>query len=62
MLETIKYITMNTKFIFLLMSLMFTCVSIKAQETEKSDLQKRAEAIDPQRKLLQRGFRLVTSC
>ena len=51
MLETIKYITMNTKFIFLLMSLMFTCVSIKAQETEKSDLQKRAEAIDPQQNI-----------
>lgn len=39
------------KIYFLLMSLLFSYASINAQETEKSDIQKRAEAVDPQQNI-----------
>ncbi|MBQ6955524.1 MAG: sensor histidine kinase [Bacteroidales bacterium] len=38
---------MNRKLLILFVNLLFCCVSLSAQDAEKSDLQKRAEAIDP---------------
>lgn len=38
---------MNTKLIIILMNLLFCCATVGAQDDQKSDLQKRAEAVDP---------------
>lgn len=38
---------MNTKLIIILMNLLFCCATVSAQDDQKSDLQKRAEAVDP---------------
>ena len=39
---------MNKKVFLLLLSLFFSCTFVCAQEAQKSDLQKRAEGVDPQ--------------
>ena len=38
---------MNRRFLILFVNLLFCCVSLSAQDAEKSELQKRAESIDP---------------
>ena len=40
-------IDMNRRFLILFVNLLFCCVTLSAQDAEKSDLQKRAESIDP---------------
>ena len=43
--------TMNKKVFFLFLNLMFCCGYVGAQQVEKSDLQKRAEAVDPKQNI-----------
>ena len=38
---------MNRRLLILFVNLLFCCVSLSAQDAEKSELQKRAESIDP---------------
>ena len=42
---------MNKKVLFLLLNLFFCCAFVSAQEAQKSDLQKRAEAVDPKKNI-----------
>ena len=42
-----KNFDMNRRFLILFVNLLFCCVTLSAQDAEKSDLQKRAESIDP---------------
>ena len=42
---------MMKKVLLLFVSLLFCCAFVNAQEAEKSDLQKRAEAVDPQKNI-----------
>lgn len=42
---------MNKKIVILFFSLLFCAVFVKAQELQKSDLQKRAEAVDPKQNI-----------
>jgi hypothetical protein len=42
---------MDKKVLFFLFSLLFCCTSVVAQEVQKSDLQKRAEAVDPKQNI-----------
>lgn len=44
---------MNTKTFFLLVSLFLSCTSLMAQEAQKSDLHKRADASDPKENIAQ---------
>lgn len=43
--------TMNKKVLFLLLNLLLCCGYVGAQQVEKSDLQKRAEAVDPKQNI-----------
>ena len=43
--------TMNKKVFFLFLNLMFCCGYVGAQQVEESDLQKRAEAVDPKQNI-----------
>ena len=42
---------MNKKVLFFLLNLFFCCAFVSAQEAQKSDLQKRAEAVDPKKNI-----------
>ena len=42
-----KYFDMNRRLLILLVNLLFCCVSLSAQDAEKSELQKRAESNSP---------------
>ena len=42
---------MMKKVLFLFVNLLFLCTYLSAQEVQKSDLQQRAEAVDPQKNI-----------